>query len=465
MGDVLFRKASPSSAEIEKVSFLPENSPTVTYSTIKPFEGNDEGKTGIFFYDCYYQIKKRLFPQHVKVEAKEQLKLAWGIYVNAFFGFFIPLTMLFIVGQKGKVPLASAGLGLSICNMTGNVYVIGITSVCETFFSQAYGAKQMKRYGIILQRAIIVTTIAILPSCALWINIDKILLHLGQDKEVAILAGQFTTWFIPGLFSYVLFNVLLRYLACQNIVYPSAYSAFAAFIVNGICCYVFVHVCDLGVGGGALAVDLSYMTYSGVLLIFIFWKKLYKDTWYGWSLESLCDWKPFVSLSVSSTLLSICEWTCFEIGTMALGVVGSLEQAVQISLYCIAAIVFFGSLGFSISAAVRVGHFIGSGEPERAKLSMRVALKLAALCNLCIGLFIIALQDVIVYLFTSDRSVVNVASKLVYLPALVEGFDCLQVLLNMSYFSYDRAELYILQSWNHSYFSRIPRYVFQSVYK
>ena len=63
------------------------------------------------------------------------------------------------------------------------------------------------------------------------------------------------------------------------------------------------------------------------------------------------------------------------------------------------------------------------------------------------------------------RSVVNVASKLVYLPALVEGFDCLQVLLNMSYFSYDRAELYILQSWNHSYFSRIPRYVFQSVYK
>ena len=33
--------------------------------------------------------------------------------------------------------------------------------------------------------------------------------------------------------------------------------------------------------GGVLAVDLSYMTYSIVLLIFIFWKKLYKDTWYG----------------------------------------------------------------------------------------------------------------------------------------------------------------------------------------
>ena len=34
-------------------------------------------------------------------------------------------------------------------------------------------------------------------------------------------------------------------------------------------------------------------------------------------------------------------------------------------------------MGFSIAAAVRVGHFIGSGEPERAKLSARVALTLA----------------------------------------------------------------------------------------
>ena len=94
--------------------------------------------------------------------------------------------MIFVIGQKGKIQLASAGLGLSICNFTGNVYVLGITSVCETFFSQAYGAKQMRRYGIILQRAIIVTTIAIMPACALWINVDKILLHLGQDKEVAM---------------------------------------------------------------------------------------------------------------------------------------------------------------------------------------------------------------------------------------------------------------------------------------
>ena len=60
------------------------------------------------------------------------------------------------------------------------------------------------------------------------------------------------------------------------------------FIGNFLCSLLFMPFLTLFVygyalhyRGGALAVDLSYMTYSGVLLIFICWKKLYKDTWYG----------------------------------------------------------------------------------------------------------------------------------------------------------------------------------------
>ena len=40
IGDVLLRKASTTSSEIEKASSLLENSSTVTYSTIKNYEGN-----------------------------------------------------------------------------------------------------------------------------------------------------------------------------------------------------------------------------------------------------------------------------------------------------------------------------------------------------------------------------------------------------------------------------------------
>jgi len=54
-------------------------------------------------------------------------------------------------------------------------------------------------------------------------------------------------------------------------------------------------------------------------------------------------------------------------------------------------------------------------------------LTLAVLCTICIGALLIALQNYIVYLFTSDRSVISMASKLVYLVVVVEGFDSLEV--------------------------------------
>ena len=94
--------------------------------------------------------------------------------------------MLFAVGHTDKRSLAATGLGLSVCNLTGMVSAIGLTAACETLCSQAYGAGHFRRFGIISQRALVISTIAILPSCALWINTDKVLIAFGQDKEVAM---------------------------------------------------------------------------------------------------------------------------------------------------------------------------------------------------------------------------------------------------------------------------------------
>ena len=134
---------------------------------------------------CCNKLKRKLLPPHIRTESKALIKLAWGISLNSFLTFFIPVSSVLIVGHKGKVYLAALGLGLSVCNVTGSVFVAGLTSVTETLCSQAYGAGQYKQFGVVIQRSLILTFLAVLPSCALWINLDKLLVLLGQDKEVA----------------------------------------------------------------------------------------------------------------------------------------------------------------------------------------------------------------------------------------------------------------------------------------
>lgn len=58
-----------------------------------------------------------------------------------------------------------------------------INIVCAVM--QTFGAKNLLRVGVILQRAIIILLLFCLPCWGLLINAEAILLCLGQEAEVA----------------------------------------------------------------------------------------------------------------------------------------------------------------------------------------------------------------------------------------------------------------------------------------
>ena len=149
------------------------------------FVEQNEGKTGLYPYDLYIWVKRKVYPEDVKIECRTLLSLAWGLSINSFLAYLIPLTMLFAIGHLSKDSLAAAGLGFSFCNLTGMVFGSGLITACDTLMSQAYGAENHKRVGIVAQRAIVMCTVALLPVIALWINSEKILLALGQEPEVS----------------------------------------------------------------------------------------------------------------------------------------------------------------------------------------------------------------------------------------------------------------------------------------
>ncbi|KAJ6429835.1 hypothetical protein OIU84_021272 [Salix udensis] len=50
-----------------------------------------------------------------------------------------------------------------------------------------------------------------------WINMEKLLIVIGQDPIIAHEAGKFTLWLIPTIFAYAIFQPLSRYLQVQSI--------------------------------------------------------------------------------------------------------------------------------------------------------------------------------------------------------------------------------------------------------
>jgi putative MATE family efflux protein len=87
---------------------------------------------------------------------------------------------------------------------------------------------------------------------------------------------------------------------------------------------------------------------------------------------------------------------------------------------------FMPGWGFAIAASIMVGQSLGRGDPERAKLAVSEALRIAvAFGAIMAGLFVIA-PGPLVRIFTPDVAVTSVASRLLRIAGLAQPFVALQ---------------------------------------
>lgn len=76
-------------------------------------------------------------------------------------------------------------------------------------------------------------------------------------------------------------------------------------------------------------------------------------------------------------------------------------------VYELAIVVFMMPYGFSIAASVRVGNALGAGNIEQAKLSTKVSFGCAFVFACVTGVSLGLVRDVIGYIFTTDKDIIE----------------------------------------------------------
>ena len=143
-------------------------------------QGNQQhlkGKSHIFFGG--------LFSRNTCTEIKGLFTLAWPTVLSYFFYHLISMITLFFTGRVGEVELAAGTLAISFINVTGPSIYIGLASALDTLSSQAFGAKNYRMVGIVLQRGVWILGITCLLTWVLWINTELLLLVAHQKSTVA----------------------------------------------------------------------------------------------------------------------------------------------------------------------------------------------------------------------------------------------------------------------------------------
>ncbi|KAM9526207.1 multidrug and toxin extrusion protein 2-like [Guaruba guarouba] len=366
---------------------------------------------------------RRLLPAGVRRESCELARLAGPVFVAQLLGFLISVVSSIFCGHLGKAELDAVTLAVSVINVTGISIGSGLASACDTLMSQTYGGKNLKQVGTILQRGILILLLCCFPCWALFINTERILLLLRQDPEVSRLTQVYVMIFIPALPAAFLYQLQTRYLLSQAIILPQVLTGIAANLLNVAMNAFFLYALKLGLVGSAWANTVSQYTQAILLFLYVWWKKIHVETWGGWSKDCLLDWGSFTWLAVPSMLMMCIEWWTFEIGSFLAGLLSVVELGAQSVIYELSSAAYMVPLGFSVAASVRVGNALGSGDVVQAKTSCITALLCTEVFAVVVATLLGTLKDVVGYIFTNDKEIVILVSKVMIIFAPFHLFD------------------------------------------
>ncbi len=81
--------------------------------------------------------------------------------------------------------------------------------------------------------------------------------------------------------------------------------------------------------GASAAMVLSFTSLPLLLLVYMYARGLHKQTWDGWSWESLREWGQYIKLGAPGLLMLSCEWWCFEILAFVAGSINKTQLGIN----------------------------------------------------------------------------------------------------------------------------------------
>ncbi|XP_078688748.1 multidrug and toxin extrusion protein 2-like isoform X2 [Branchiostoma floridae x Branchiostoma belcheri] len=314
----------------------------------------------------------------------------------------------------------------TVVNVTGISLGIGLLTACDTLMAQTFGSDNKMRVGVILQRSILILLLSCFPCWSLYMNTEKLLLLTHQDPEVARLAGEFVTLFIPALPGVFLFFLSTKYLSTQGIVYPAMFINLFVNILNVPANYLCILYFGWGVRGAAIATGVTQYLLCLFMFLYIRVRKLHLQTWPGWRSDCLQEWGVYVKLAIAGLLMECLESLTFEIGTLLTGLIGTVNLAAQGIIMTINSLNFMIPFAMGIAASIRVGNELGAGNAAQAKLSAKVSIFSFCCYAFVASIVLVSSRHVLGSVFTNDKEVVRLIGEVLPIVGVTQLADSVQ---------------------------------------
>lgn len=365
-------------------------------------------------------------------ETRTLLKYSVPLIVTFLLQYSLTVASVFSVGRLGPTELAAVSLSSMTANISGYAIIQGVSTCLDTLCAQAFGRRDYNTVGLHFVRCTYFLMLCYIPMFILWMFLSQpILLFLvgSEKRQLVALASQYLKVLSLGLPGFIVFENLKHFLQSQGIFHASTYVLLFCAPMNALLNYVLVW--DKHIGLGFVGAPLSVVITNWVMCLSLW---CYTKCVAGHAClprQPLLDkvyfsnWQRMINLSVPGVLMVEAEWLAFEIITFVASTFGTEVLAAQSIVSTTCVLLYQIPFALSITVSTRIAWYIGAASKKAAL----VATKASLYATLCLGVFNAAIlftfREFFASLFTDDKYVISIASKVLIVGAVYQINDFL----------------------------------------
>ena len=337
-----------------------------------------------------------------------------------------------MAGRVSATDLAGVAVGTSLWGPL-LLFIYGVMLAVTPLVAQLHGSGRTDETGPLVRRGILVALPLVLVAILVLRNAEAVFTVMAVDPPIAIIATAYLkaiSWGVPAAAFFFLLRNLSEGLGLAR---PSMLIGLASLPVNAALNYVFIYgklglPAQGGVGcGWATAITLWFM--SGCMLFIIYRAKTYSATHFFdlTKRRGLEGATQILRLGLPIGCSLLVEASIFTLIALFLSPLGAHTVASHQITLNYSSLILMVPLSISIAITIRVGHAIGKGRPDRAKLVSHAGLLVNSLIALTTAGLTLLFAESIARIYTSDSRVIAASVGLLYLNALYQFSDAVQV--------------------------------------
>ena len=362
------------------------------------------------------------------------------------------------------VPLVGGQLGLMLMNTTDTVMLgwygveelaggvlatqayflvmifgAGIAQALMPMIGQAEGSGDDRAVRRMVRMGLWLAVLYALITMPLFFFGEEILLALGQNPQVAALAGQYLVISVWALFPTLLANALRAFLTAiehaQIILWSTLLAALANIVINYMLIFGNWGAPELGIRGAAYATLLVNIVMFAAMAVYIAVHRRTR-TYEVFARFWRPDWPAFfdlLRLGVPIGIGIVAEVGMFIFASIMIGWLGVIALAAHGIVMQIAAIAFMVPLGMSQAATVRVSNAIGRNDPVNLVRAAHSVMIVAVCFAMVSATLFFVLPETLVGLFLDETqdgvaAVAAYAVPLLFVAAVFQLVDSTQII-------------------------------------